>query len=113
MRIVSESESNRTVGKTRKNDRSSRSHSVYRISFINGETKKKFGELNITDLAGSEKNNLPPSKSTVGEETKKLQKEANFINKSLTTLGRIIRMKKAHAREEGTLILPVRESKLT
>lgn len=113
MKIIEESEKNRTVGKTKKNDRSSRSHSIYRVSFLEGESKKKFGELNITDLAGSEKNNLPPSKTTIGEETKKLQKEANFINKSLTTLGRIMRIKKAHSDEDGTLVLPVRESKLT
>ena len=40
---------------------------------------------------------------------KKIQNEANFINKSLTTLGRIVRL----VNEKKNTNLPYRESKLT
>ncbi len=48
------------------------------------------------------------------DKLKKIQKEANFINKSLTTLGRIIRLIKTQ-RNSGVrdISVPYRESKLT
>ena len=42
---------------------------------------------------------------------KKIQNEANFINKSLTTLGRIISM--IGDKKNGKVSIPYRESKLT
>lgn len=48
------------------------------------------------------------------DQQKKIQTEANFINKSLTTLGRIIRLIREQ-KMKGTrdVKLPIRESKLT
>ena len=65
------------------------------------------------DLAGSERSNLNftnKSKEEI-ENMKKLQNEANFINKSLTTLGRVIAM--LADKKSNKLAIPYRESKLT
>ena len=79
-------------------------------------------------MAGSEKNSSDlPAKDhgasgskTVGntpagfDKAKKIQKEANFINKSLTTLGRIIRLiKQQRLMGLKDMCIPYRESKLT
>jgi kinesin family protein 11 len=71
------------------NSQSSRSHSIFTITVfikeksIDGEETIKVGKLNLVDLAGSE--NIERSGATG-----KRAAEAGKINKSLTTLGRII-----------------------
>jgi kinesin family protein C1 len=120
IRISSE---RRQTEATAYNSRSSRSHSIYRISISKrGANGEQLGLLNIIDMAGSEKNSLDTQDtdskkalSTINsEKLKKIQKEANYINKSLTTLGRIVRLIK-HQRTMGIkdLCIPYRESKLT
>ena len=109
------------------NSHSSRSHSIYRISIAKKIDGIETGLLNIIDMAGSEKNSsdinakdsgMSNSKTNAmmaaNDRLKKIQKEANFINKSLTTLGRIIRLIKQQRTmgiKEGCI--PYRESKLT
>ncbi|XP_055998157.1 carboxy-terminal kinesin 2-like isoform X2 [Ostrea edulis] len=95
---------NRAVAETKCNERSSRSHSVFRlrISGVNKHTKEVCqGTLNLVDLAGSER--LKES----GSEGARL-KETQAINKSLSTLSKVIM---AIANKDG--YIPYRESKLT
>ncbi|EGD73563.1 carboxy terminal motor kinesin [Salpingoeca rosetta] len=102
--LLQRAETNRRTAKTAMNARSSRSHSVFRLQ-IAGENKAA-GEvcnatLNLIDLAGSER--IKVSKVQGKEE-----KEAKYINKSLTTLKRVftkLSQKDGH--------VPFRDSKLT
>ena len=95
---------NRTVASTSMNERSSRSHSVLTIH-VQG-TNERTGvstdaKLNLVDLAGSER----VSKS--GSEGVRM-KEAQSINKSLSSLGDVI-----HALKNKNQHVPYRNSKLT
>lgn len=80
--------SNRHVGSTSMNERSSRSHSVL-TTFIESKTQReglwniRMSRFHIIDLAGSER---AKSANTAGERLK----EAGMINKSLSTLGNVI-----------------------
>lgn len=84
------------------NERSSRSHTILVLQMIqlNRDGSRKESKLNLVDLAGSER---------VGKTgaTGKVLEEAKQINKSLTTLGRVIT-----ALSEGGFV-PFRDSKLT
>jgi len=81
---------NRTVASTKMNDQSSRSHAVFTIhlrttEFNNNEdlVKEKVSCLRLVDLAGSERANSTGASGI-------RFKEGSNINKSLTTLGRVI-----------------------
>ena len=96
----------RQTAATHCNAQSSRSHTVFSMK-INGfdskEGKRRVGKLNLVDLAGSER--LSQSGSA---KDPKLLKEAQNINKSLSTLGNVI---SAVASQNGHV--PFRDSKLT
>jgi kinesin family member C1 len=96
----------RETAETKCNAHSSRSHTVFTMK-INGfdtkEGKRRIGKLNLVDLAGSERLNQSGS-----ADSKKLLKEAQNINKSLSTLGNVIG---ALANQSGHI--PFRDSKLT
>lgn len=107
---------NRNVEKTIYNERSSRSHCLYRITIDQLPSAlgpKRHGILNIVDLAGCERTSLAIDEKVKTDKAKKIQKEANFINKSLTTLGRFMRMLKESKAAGQTVKLPARETKLT
>ena len=96
---------NRAQAATNMNEHSSRSHSIF-ILTINQTNKQqgvsKIGKLYLVDLAGSEKI------SKTGATGHTLE-EAKNINKSLTTLGRVI-----NSLTDGkSTHIPYRESKLT
>lgn len=81
---------NRTTASTKMNDTSSRSHAVFTInlkqiqhSLLTDETIELSSRMRLVDLAGSER-----AKST--EATGQRLVEGGKINKSLTTLGRVI-----------------------
>ena len=97
--------SNRAQAATNMNEHSSRSHSIFILS-INQTNKKeggsKIGKLYLVDLAGSEKI------SKTGATGHTLE-EAKIINKSLTTLGRVIN----NLTDGKSTHVPYRESKLT
>jgi hypothetical protein len=115
IRYIRDATNTRKCESTQFNDTSSRSHAIFTIKI---ETVNKIGQevqsyINIIDLAGSEKctlNFLNKSKEEI-EFMKKLQNEANFINKSLTTLGRIISI--LADKKSNKAAIPYRESKLT
>jgi kinesin family protein 11 len=88
-KILQKGAEKRQKASTLMNSQSSRSHSIFTITVfikeksIDGEETIKVGKLNLVDLAGSE--NIERSGATG-----KRAAEAGKINKSLTTLGRII-----------------------
>ena len=90
MQLIINGNTRRTVAATMLNDASSRSHAIVTIYFtqlINepntGKIREVMSKINLVDLAGSER---------VGESgvTGINFKEATLINKSLSTLGRVI-----------------------
>jgi hypothetical protein len=83
-------DSSRTTASTKMNDTSSRSHAVFTImlkqihhDYRTDETTERLARIRLVDLAGSER-----AKAT--EATGQRLREGGNINKSLTTLGRVI-----------------------
>lgn len=84
--LLQRAKANRTVARTKCNERSSRSHSIFqlRINGVNATTElKSSGVLNLIDLAGSERLDKSGASGKQLEETKN-------INKSLSCLGDVI-----------------------
>lgn len=113
-------EANRHIGSTKMNERSSRSHTIFRITIesqlINNNNKLEeedndndgtvlVGILNLVDLAGSE--NAKMTEASGGR-----LKEAGCINKSLSTLSRVISLLASNNKGKNTYI-NFRDSKLT
>ena len=105
----------RTVAATQMNATSSRAHTVLTISFTQifhdqatgKPVNRKQSDINLVDLAGSER------VDKTGATGERLQEGTN-INKSLSTLGKVITAlaKKADGGSKGDMV-PYRESKLT
>lgn len=81
---------NRTVAATNMNETSSRSHAVFTLIFTQRRfdqttslSTEKVSKISLVDLAGSERADATGAKGT------RLKEGAN-INKSLTTLGKVI-----------------------
>ncbi|KAF7957642.1 hypothetical protein EAE96_003216 [Botrytis aclada] len=90
MRYMKMGDASRTTASTKMNDTSSRSHSVFTImlkqihhDMETDETTERTARIRLVDLAGSER-----AKAT--EATGARLREGSNINKSLTTLGRVI-----------------------
>ncbi|PFX18858.1 Centromere-associated protein E [Stylophora pistillata] len=106
-------EKNRHFGVTNMNDRSSRSHTIFRVVIESREMMDeskapdtidgavRVAHLNLVDLAGSER------ASQTGAFGQRL-KEGGHINKSLLALGSVIAKL-----SEGESFIPFRDSKLT
>ncbi|XP_076456377.1 kinesin-like protein KIF13A [Babylonia areolata] len=113
-RLMALGNKSRVVHATEMNSESSRSHAVFNIIVTQSltdtdteESGEKVSKLSLVDLAGSEK---LQKTGAVGE---RLKEGAN-INKSLTTLGRVIRMLSEQSAGQGkTTHIPYRESVLT
>ncbi|XP_042515640.1 kinesin-like protein KIN-7O isoform X2 [Macadamia integrifolia] len=109
-------ESHRHIGETNMNVYSSRSHTIFRM-IIESKEKSDDGDigtscdavrvsvLNLVDLAGSER------AAKTGAEGVRL-KEGSHINKSLMTLGTVIKKLSEGAESQGGHV-PYRDSKLT
>jgi hypothetical protein len=88
MEIIAKGEKNRSISATIHNENSSRSHTIFLLTIEsrtiprdnNDEVIVLQSQLNLIDLAGSEKINYDADR----------QKECSFINKSLLTLGNVI-----------------------
>jgi kinesin family protein 5 len=96
---------NRSVAATNMNAESSRSHSLFVLTITmtnNDDGSCKTGKLFLVDLAGSEK---IQKTGAVGQTLE----EAKNINKSLTTLGKVI----VALTDKKATHVPYRESKLT
>ncbi|KAF1947576.1 kinesin family protein-like protein [Clathrospora elynae] len=117
-RLLKVGDLSRTTASTKMNDTSSRSHAVFTIrlkqithSLLSDETIERTARMRLVDLAGSER-----AKST--EATGQRLKEGGQINKSLTTLGRVIAAL-ADPRRQGAKgrrpreVVPYRDSVLT
>jgi kinesin family protein C1 len=109
IKFTKEASDSRRCDSTQFNSASSRSHAIFQIRL---ERDNTYNTINIIDLAGSERSSLSFGGKTKEEIElgKRIQNEANFINKSLTTLGRIISM---IGDKNIKLAIPYRESKLT
>ncbi|ORY71851.1 P-loop containing nucleoside triphosphate hydrolase protein [Pseudomassariella vexata] len=90
LRYMMKGDASRTTASTKMNDTSSRSHAVFTImlkqihhDMETDETTERSSRIRLVDLAGSER-----AKST--EATGQRLREGSNINKSLTTLGRVI-----------------------
>ncbi len=121
LRHMRAGDANRTVASTKMNDTSSRSHAVFTImlkqihhDLDTDETTERSSRIRLVDLAGSER-----AKST--EATGARLREGSNINKSLTTLGRVIaaladpvKKKKSKSSTGGSnSVVPYRDSILT
>ncbi|KAL2135198.1 hypothetical protein VTI74DRAFT_9404 [Chaetomium olivicolor] len=121
LRYMRIGDNNRTTASTKMNDTSSRSHAVFTImlkqihhDLETDETTERSSRIRLVDLAGSER-----AKST--EATGQRLREGSNINKSLTTLGRVIAAladPKQHHRARGSRskdnsVVPYRDSILT
>jgi kinesin family protein 11 len=106
-KILDRGAERRQKAATLMNAQSSRSHSIFTVTVyikeksVEGEETVKVGKLNLVDLAGSE--NIERSGASG-----KRAVEAGKINKSLTTLGRVITALVEHRDH-----IPYRESNLT
>uniref|UniRef100_A0A8C9QRB3 plus-end-directed kinesin ATPase n=1 Tax=Spermophilus dauricus TaxID=99837 RepID=A0A8C9QRB3_SPEDA len=109
----------RTVAATNMNETSSRSHAVFNIIFTQKRhdaetdiTTEKVSKISLVDLAGSERADSTGAKGT------RLKEGAN-INKSLTTLGKVISalaemvMSPQNKKKKKTDFIPYRDSVLT
>ena len=102
--VIKKGEINRTIASTSLNKESSRSHSILMVDLIRNyinESKTTTSKMVFVDLAGSEKNKQ--------SETSGLTLlQAKHINKSLSTLGLVIK-----SLVESSTHIPYRDSKLT
>ncbi|XP_077055018.1 kinesin-like protein KIF1A isoform X14 [Siphateles boraxobius] len=111
----------RTVAATNMNETSSRSHAVFNIIFTQkrhdsetDNTSEKVSKISLVDLAGSERADSTGAKGT------RLKEGAN-INKSLTTLGKVISalaevdsgLNKNKKKKKVENFIPYRDSVLT
>ena len=117
MKLVEISSKRREFEDTSKNSRSSRSHIIFQLDIRRCEEGKgeRRGMLNIIDLAGNERGSRETHRDKTSEEVEKMKKiqiEGGFINKSLTSLGRILKIlgERIHKKD---INIPYRENKLT
>ncbi|KAI8067533.1 kinesin motor domain-containing protein [Gongronella butleri] len=109
MDVIRRGETNRHISTTDYNLHSSRSHTLFQMviesrkpnQHVRSKASVKISQLNLIDLAGSEK----------AASNQDRRKEGAFINKSLLTLGTVI----AKLTEPGRIAghIPYRDSKLT
>ncbi|CAM8904359.1 unnamed protein product [Rhodiola kirilowii] len=116
LELMESGESYRHIGETNMNLYSSRSHTIFRM-IIESRDRTEVGDeggtcdavrvsvLNLVDLAGSER------AAKTGAEGVRL-KEGSHINKSLMTLGTVIKKLSEGAESQGGHV-PYRDSKLT
>ncbi|CAF0916937.1 unnamed protein product, partial [Didymodactylos carnosus] len=118
-RLIDEGNKARTVAATNMNETSSRSHAVFTIVFsqrcfddLTGLTTEKQSKISLVDLAGSER------ADSTGATGDRLKEGAN-INKSLTTLGKVIAAlaemssKRKSKLDKKADFIPYRDSVLT
>ena len=105
LEVLERGQAARHVDATDWNTRSSRSHTVFQITIESrdqtGSGELRVSQLNLIDLAGSERAATKAAR----------RKEGAYINKSLLTLGTVIA--KLTEPAQGEVHVPYRDSKLT
>ncbi len=114
--LLQSGEAHRHVGSTDMNEKSSRAHTLFKLTIESKHRRDDSKEpirvstLNLVDLAGSENAKMTNSSGD-------RQREAKFINRSLLTLSTIIHRLSEEGSSSGgikkTQHLPYRDSKLT
>lgn len=114
--LIDEGNKARTVAATNMNETSSRSHAIFSIVFtqrrhdsLSDLSSAKVSKLSLVDLAGSER------ADATGAKGDRLKEGAN-INKSLTTLGKVISAlaeQSSHKKRRRSDFIPYRDSVLT
>lgn len=103
-----EGASQRATKATGRNETSSRTHMIARITIVSKESRwAQPGELFVVDLAGSE------NTADSATHDRERQSETKFINTSLMTLKDCIRARALAASSSGHLHIPYRRSPLT
>ncbi|KAG5358050.1 Kinesin-like protein KIF1B [Yarrowia sp. B02] len=104
---------NRVTAATKMNDASSRSHAVFTLEVKqvvfdpeHDTTEEKTSRIRLVDLAGSER-------ATATGNTGHMLREGGQINKSLTTLGRVISVLAESSGRNSNAVTPFRDSTLT
>lgn len=106
----------RTVAATTMNNVSSRSHAIFQLVFTQTQIAKRENKvvrtervsiINLVDLAGSERS------GQINTSQGSRLKEGNIINKSLSTLGKVISALADMSAKKKTLHVPYRDSTLT
>ncbi|CAG2218584.1 Kinesin heavy chain,Kinesin-like protein KIN-14Q,Kinesin-like protein KIF18B,Kinesin-like protein KIF3B,Kinesin-like protein KIN-12D,Kinesin-like protein KIN-7I,Chromosome-associated kinesin KIF4,Kinesin-like protein KIN-12B,Kinesin-like protein KIN-12E,Kinesin-like protein 5,Kinesin-II 85 kDa subunit,Kinesin-II 95 kDa subunit,Kinesin-like protein KIF15-A,Kinesin-related protein 3,Kinesin-like protein unc-104,Kinesin-like protein KIF18A,Kinesin-like protein KIN-14P,Kinesin-1 heavy chain,Kinesin-like protei len=109
---INEGTRNRTVASTNMNATSSRAHTIIGINFTQkcpndvGESMTRTSVVNLVDLAGSER---ADSTGATGDRLK----EGSAINKSLSTLGNVIKALADQSTGNKKVVVPYRDSTLT
>lgn len=113
MKYMRLGDQNRTVASTKMNDTSSRSHAVFTLHLrqvhhdVNtDETTERTARIRLVDLAGSER-------AVATGATGQRLREGGNINKSLTTLGRVIAALAGASEKRKREVVPYRDSILT
>ena len=119
VRIIRQGNEMRSSAHTSMNDQSSRSHAIFQIVVTQTEslgakvrgkevTNHRVSKINLVDLAGSER-------AKEANVSGKHATEANYINKSLSTLRRVIDILVSSKKQTGgaPIVVPYRESLLT
>lgn len=109
-RLLARGEANRHTGATDWNERSSRSHTCFKITIESWDRAPgavrpyRISELSLIDLAGSERHST---------HTTQRRAEGGNINKSLLSLGKVIFALSEKATRGASVHVPYRDSKLT
>ncbi|SCU89011.1 LANO_0D03686g1_1 [Lachancea nothofagi CBS 11611] len=109
LEYLSQGNERRVVGATQVNELSSRSHAIFTIDIEQqeitplGHTLERKSSIKLIDLAGSER---ASASKTTGEHLK----EGANINRSLSTLGRVI---STLAKTKKPILIPYRDAALT
>ncbi len=123
--LMQKAQQSRKTGETKMNKHSSRSHCIFTIkvsatrTMKDGSTLEFSGKLHMVDLAGSECAKSAGMDKTGGNahaETAARERERMNINRSLLTLGRVIKLLKEQGNSEKkktSVRIPYRDSRLT
>ncbi len=120
--LMQKAQVSRKTGETKMNKHSSRSHCIFTIkvsatrTMKDGSTLEFSGKLHMVDLAGSECAKSAGMDKNSGSDTAARERERMNINRSLLTLGRVIKLLKENSnsnKKNSSVRIPYRDSRLT
>eukprot|EP00536_Pseudo-nitzschia_multiseries_P010966 jgi/Psemu1/204674/e_gw1.354.47.1 len=120
LKLMHTAHQQRQTGETDMNKESSRSHCIFTLrveakrQLVDGSILEVGGKLHCVDLAGSE---CAKSCGNAGKQQAARERERMNINRSLLTLGRVVKLLKEKSEGSGgsgsSVRIPYRDSKLT